>query len=76
MKPDESTSPYIECINGTFTWGFHFKQADKDKPADSVLTGINFKVQPGEIVAVVGKVGSGKTSLIASILKETFIQEG
>lgn len=37
---------------------------------DSVLRGINFNVLPGQLVAVVGQVGSGKSSLIQAILGE------
>ena len=35
--------------------------------ADSVLEGINFSVQPGQTVAIVGQTGAGKTSLVKLI---------
>ena len=31
---------------------------------------INFKVYPGELVAVVGQVGAGKSSLMSALLGE------
>mmetsp|Transcript_147214 Transcript_147214/g.257148 ORF Transcript_147214/g.257148 Transcript_147214/m.257148 type:complete len:1341 (-) Transcript_147214:757-4779(-) len=40
------------------------------KAADPVLKDVNFSAQPGELVMVVGKVGSGKTSLLNTILEE------
>lgn len=37
---------------------------------DVVLSDINFRAMPKELVAVVGRVGSGKSSLIAALLGE------
>ena len=45
--------------NGTFSWG--------DAP---ILKNINLKVKKGGLVAVVGTVGSGKSSLLSAILGE------
>ncbi|KAG1678222.1 Multidrug resistance-associated protein 1 [Nymphon striatum] len=41
-----------------------------------VLKDINLRVKPGSLVAVVGQVGSGKSSLIGSILGELTKQNG
>lgn len=41
-----------------------------------ILKKINMRVDPGELVAVVGKVGSGKTSLILSCMHEMICFEG
>ncbi|XP_046556239.1 multidrug resistance-associated protein 1-like [Haliotis rubra] len=45
--------------NGTFTW---------DQEARPALSNITLRVSEGSLVAVVGQVGSGKTSLISAIL--------
>ena len=50
----------IVVENGTFSWVDDVK----------VLKNINFRVREGELVAVVGAVGSGKSSLLAAILGE------
>ena len=54
------TSPQgaVEFKNVTFGYG-------SPASASSVLNGINFKVCPGQIVAIVGQTGTGKTSLIS-----------
>ncbi|MCP4140494.1 MAG: ABC transporter ATP-binding protein [Chloroflexi bacterium] len=36
-------------------------------PTDSVLSDINFSVEPGQTVAIVGQTGAGKTSLVKLI---------
>lgn len=45
--------------NGTFSWD-----------DDVTLQDINFEVKKGSLIAVVGTVGSGKTSLLSAILGE------
>lgn len=62
----------IELKNGNFLW------SASDSPDDGViqaskapaLCNAAMKVDPGEVVAVVGPVGSGKTALIKSLLGE------
>ncbi|KAI1315909.1 Multidrug resistance-associated protein 1 [Mortierella claussenii] len=50
----------LELQNGEFTW-----DGDDQGPA---LSGISLKVKRGEVVAIVGDVGSGKSSFIAALL--------
>ncbi|XP_076093492.1 ATP-binding cassette sub-family C member 3-like isoform X1 [Mytilus galloprovincialis] len=58
-----SHSDYAVSIqNGSFTWE---KNTER-----STLGGINVNIREGNLVAVVGHVGSGKSSFIASILGE------
>ena len=42
----------------------------------SFANNINLAVAPGELVAVVGQVGCGKSSLIASLLSEMIREQG
>ncbi|KAJ0229417.1 ABC transporter type 1 [Hirschfeldia incana] len=52
----------VEVRDGSFSWD------DEDNvPA---LRDINFRVSKGELTAIVGTVGSGKSSLLASVLGE------
>lgn len=53
--------------NGTFSWA-------KDDP--SVLEGISMDVKAKKLVAVVGHVGSGKSSLLSALLGDLFKSEG
>lgn len=46
--------------NGHFSWG-----GEEDEP---VLSNINIRIPRGLLVAVVGAVGSGKSSLISALL--------
>lgn len=40
------------------------------KEEEPILKDINIEIKPGKLVAVVGQVGSGKSSLIAAVLGE------
>ena len=44
--------------------------------AVTILKDINLHIKPGEFVGVVGKVGSGKSSLLRAICNEMLISEG
>lgn len=48
--------------NGTFTWG---------EPTEvPTLSNINLRISAGQLVAVVGTVGTGKSSLVSAFLGE------
>ncbi|XP_064080545.1 multidrug resistance-associated protein 1-like [Macrobrachium nipponense] len=67
---DTQESRPIVVENGTFAWGH---DEDDSKP---VLKGINLSVNDGSLVAVVGNVGAGKSSLCSAILGEMEKQSG
>ncbi|KAG9158028.1 hypothetical protein Leryth_000183, partial [Lithospermum erythrorhizon] len=60
--PLESENPAISIKNGFFSW-----DSKAERPT---LSNINLDVQVGELVAVVGGTGEGKTSLLSAILGE------
>ncbi|KAG1715018.1 Multidrug resistance-associated protein 4 [Nymphon striatum] len=43
---------------------------------DHILKGISFKLHPGNLLCVIGEVGSGKTSLLKTVLEEMVIKSG
>ncbi|XP_031616914.1 multidrug resistance-associated protein 1 isoform X6 [Contarinia nasturtii] len=57
---DPSNEAPLSIENGTFTWG----------EEESVLKNINLQVKKNNLVAVVGSVGSGKSSIISAFLGE------
>lgn len=48
--------------NGNFAW-----EKNQSSPT---LKNINLRIKPGSLVAIVGQVGSGKSSLISAFLGE------
>lgn len=55
----------IELKNASFTWGLA-----ADPSAPRTLSNINLAIPKGSLVAVVGSVGSGKSSLLYALLGE------
>ena len=60
-----STRPIIE-----------FSHADITNGEMVVVENFNFSLMPGEFVYLTGKVGSGKTSIIRTIIGENPLEDG
>ncbi len=67
----------IEMSNGNFLWSAPASGSDEEGSADKTcnsgapaLSGASISVQPGEVVAVIGGVGSGKSALVKSLIGE------
>lgn len=58
----------MSICDGCFTWDYDLS---KQSSAAAVLQSISLSVKQGEIVALVGTVGSGKSSLALALLGET-----
>ncbi|TRY91587.1 hypothetical protein DNTS_021753, partial [Danionella cerebrum] len=67
VSHDPSISSAVSLSSGTFSW---------DKSTDPVLKDVSLDIKPGRLVAVVGAVGSGKTSLISALLGELHKNNG
>ncbi|XP_043498528.1 multidrug resistance-associated protein 1 isoform X2 [Polistes fuscatus] len=63
VQHDPSELHPLIIENGNFTWDME----NNDKP---ILKNINMTIEQGQLVAVVGSVGSGKSSLISAFLGE------
>ena len=53
-----------------------FKDADILNGEATVIYGLNMDVYPGDFVYIVGKVGTGKTSIIRTIIAENDLEKG
>ena len=53
-----------------------FKDADITSGESIVVYGMNMEVREGDLVYIVGKVGTGKTSIIRTIIAENPLQNG
>ncbi|CAH1987635.1 unnamed protein product [Acanthoscelides obtectus] len=65
---DTTKEPCVVLTNATAKWS--------DGSMDNTLTDLNLKVTSGQLLAVIGPVGSGKTSLLHVILQELPLLEG
>ncbi|OMJ89258.1 hypothetical protein SteCoe_8646 [Stentor coeruleus] len=74
----------LQVRHCTFMW----KEPEKTKNDESEmstiresktiwsLNNLNFKCKPGELIIVIGSVGSGKSALFMGLLREIFLAEG
>ena len=53
-----------------------FQDADILNGEATVIYGLNMEVYPGDFVYIVGKVGTGKTSIIRTIIAENDLEKG
>ena len=66
----------INLTKASFSWGFKKNAADVTNEDQPVLTGLNLAMGPADFLVVVGKIGAGKTSLLFSLMDETFKTAG
>jgi len=57
-------------------WFAYRDASDDSKSPDWVLRDVNFSIEPGETIAVVGHTGAGKTTLISLLLRFYDVQKG
>eukprot|EP00731_Ephydatia_muelleri_P028696 Em0020g340a len=67
VPPSDGDADAVIMVGATFTW---------DSPERPVLSDLNLHIKPGQLVAVVGQVGAGKSSLISALLGEVEKVEG
>ena len=53
-----------------------FREADIINSENTVIYGLNMDIYPGDFVYIVGKVGTGKTSIIRTIIGENPLGKG
>lgn len=66
----------IQINSGEFKW----KKRHSDEPNEeiqimeniSILSDVNFQIKKGNLIGIIGKVGSGKSSLLNAIMAEVF----
>ena len=72
----------IKIDQASFTWGFSIKKDTQNKDQiddqsnDINLQDINFVASSTDLVAVVGEVGSGKSTFLSVIMKELKLVNG
>lgn len=67
VRHDSSFASAVSICDGTFAW---------EREAEPLLKNVSLDVMPGRLIAVVGAVGSGKSSLISALLGEMYCKEG
>ncbi len=77
-----SSKGFIKVENASYNWGFRLQantsqnsrtklNIQNDVDDQDVLSEVNFELKSGDLMIVVGSVGSGKTSLLHALMNET-----
>ncbi|XP_072661820.1 ATP-binding cassette sub-family C member 2 [Canis lupus baileyi] len=61
IRRDSSSDKAVQFSEASFTW---------DRDSEATIRDVNLDIMPGQLVAVVGTVGSGKSSLMSAMLGE------
>ncbi|XP_066094773.1 ATP-binding cassette sub-family C member 2 [Saccopteryx bilineata] len=61
IQQDHDSDKAVQFSEASFTW---------DRDAEATIQNVNLDIMPGQLVAVVGSVGSGKSSLMSAMLGE------
>ncbi|XP_064192872.1 ATP-binding cassette sub-family C member 12 isoform X1 [Anguilla rostrata] len=73
LQPGSANALAME--EASFSWDK--PESSSDKPDGSLaLKNISFNLKKGSLLGICGNVGSGKTSLISSILEQMYLQHG
>jgi ABC-type multidrug transport system fused ATPase/permease subunit len=62
-RPDAKALPSVRGAVEFRELAFHYE------PGQPVLRGVNLKVEPGQVVAIVGRTGAGKTTMASLLLR-------
>lgn len=73
IKPNYDDETCIVIDKGSFSWAYPEENKEKQREC---LQDISLRVKPQSFVAVVGEVGSGKTSLLNAILGNMQLESG
>eukprot|EP01084_Bolivina_argentea_P214962 364902_1 len=71
---DDTVATIIKIENAIFKWPINEERENKEE--DFFLKNISIKIKTGKLIAIIGSVGAGKTSLFEAILGEMECVEG